>query len=96
MLEVYKPHTNREAVGVWLCSAAKRPSERSALVILKSRILLTYHINCDSSSDFFQHIVCNDSCILLSCIYRIWHKILIIIYKLINNDTKEEMSSIFS
>ena len=32
MLEVYKPHTNREAVGVWLCSAAKRPSKRSALV----------------------------------------------------------------
>ena len=36
MLEVYKPHTNREAVGVWLCSAAKRPSERSALVTVKS------------------------------------------------------------
>ena len=33
MLEVYKPHTNREAVGVWLCSAAKRPSKRSALVL---------------------------------------------------------------
>ena len=33
MLEVYKPHTNREAVGVWLCSAAKRPSMRSALVL---------------------------------------------------------------
>ena len=26
MLEVYKPHTNRKAVGVWLCSAAKRAS----------------------------------------------------------------------
>ena len=26
MSEVYKPHTNRKAVGVWLCSAAKRPS----------------------------------------------------------------------
>ena len=35
MLEVYKPHTNREAVGVWLCSAAKRPSKRSALVVNK-------------------------------------------------------------
>ena len=35
MLEVYKPHTNREAVGVWLCSAAKRPSKRSALVVYK-------------------------------------------------------------
>ena len=34
MLEVYKPHTNREAVGVWLCSAAKRPSKRSALDVL--------------------------------------------------------------
>ena len=33
MLEAYKPHTNREVVGVWLCSAAKRPSKRSALVI---------------------------------------------------------------
>ena len=32
MLEVYKPHTNRFAVGVLLCSAAKRPSKRSALV----------------------------------------------------------------
>ena len=32
MLEVYKPHTNRKAVGVWLCSAAKRPSKRSAIV----------------------------------------------------------------
>ena len=32
MLEVYKPHTNRKAVGVWLCSAVKRPSKRSALV----------------------------------------------------------------
>ena len=32
MLEEYKPHTNREAVGVWLCSAARRPSKRSALV----------------------------------------------------------------
>ena len=31
MLEVYKPHTNREAVGVWLCSAAKRPRMRSPL-----------------------------------------------------------------
>ena len=38
MLEVYKPHTNREAVGVWLCSAAKRPSKRSALVILILRL----------------------------------------------------------
>ena len=39
MLEVYKPHTNRFAVGVWLCSAAKRPSERSALVyILKAQL----------------------------------------------------------
>ena len=36
MLEVYKPHTNREAVGVWLCSAAKRPSKRSALVFIES------------------------------------------------------------
>ena len=34
MLEVYKPHTNRFAVGVLLCSAAKRPSKRSALVII--------------------------------------------------------------
>ena len=33
MLGVYKPHTNRDAVGVWLCFAAKRPSKRSALVI---------------------------------------------------------------
>ena len=40
MLEVYKPHTNREAVGVWLCSAAKRPSKRSALVyVLKAQLL---------------------------------------------------------
>ena len=36
MLEVYKPHTNREAVGVWLCSAAKRPSKRRALVYIIS------------------------------------------------------------
>ena len=36
MLEVYKPHTNREAVGV--CSAAKRPSKRSALVKRKPGI----------------------------------------------------------
>ena len=34
MSEVYKPHTNREAVGVWLCSAAKRPSKRCAIVYL--------------------------------------------------------------
>ena len=34
MLEAYKPHTHLEAVGVWLCSAAKRPSKRSALVII--------------------------------------------------------------
>ena len=34
MLEVYIPQTNREAVGVWLCSAAKRPSKRSALVYI--------------------------------------------------------------
>ena len=33
MLEVYKPHTNCEAVGVLLCSAAKLPTKRSALVI---------------------------------------------------------------
>ena len=36
----YKPHTNREAVGVWLCSAAKRPSKRSALVNFKYEYLL--------------------------------------------------------
>ena len=36
MLEVYKPHNNRKAVGVWLCSAAKRPSKRSAVVIIKA------------------------------------------------------------
>ena len=35
MLEVYKPHSNRVAVGVWLCSAAKRPRKRSALVIIQ-------------------------------------------------------------
>ena len=29
MLEVYKPHTNREAVGVWLCSAAKQAKRTS-------------------------------------------------------------------
>ena len=34
MLEAYKPHTNRKAVGVWLCSAAKRPSKRSALAYI--------------------------------------------------------------
>ena len=46
MLEVYKPHTNREAVGVWLCSAAKRPSKRSALVnYLKAKMKLLGHIN---------------------------------------------------
>ena len=28
MLEVYKPHSNREAVGVWLCSSAKRRTYR--------------------------------------------------------------------
>ena len=39
MLEVYKPHINREAVGVWLCSAAKRPSKRSALVSYKQHLL---------------------------------------------------------
>ena len=39
MLEVYKPHTNREAVGVWFCSAAKRPTNRSALVILYSAFI---------------------------------------------------------
>ena len=39
MLEVYKPHTNREAVGVWLCSAAKRPSKRCTLVLHKTRAL---------------------------------------------------------
>ena len=38
MLEVYKPHTNRKAVGVWLCSAAKRPTKRSALVINKCEL----------------------------------------------------------
>ena len=32
MLEVYKPHTNSKEVGVWLYSAAKRLSKRSALV----------------------------------------------------------------
>ena len=32
MLEVYTPHTNPEAVGMWLCSAAKRTSKRSAVV----------------------------------------------------------------
>ena len=35
MLEVYKPHTNRKAVGVWLSSAAKRPSKRIALILHK-------------------------------------------------------------
>ena len=40
MLEVYKPHTNREAVGVWLCSAAKRPSKRSALVFNESHMYI--------------------------------------------------------
>ena len=40
MLEVYKPHTNREAVGVWLCSAAKRPSKRCALVTIENTIII--------------------------------------------------------
>ena len=44
MLEVYKPQTNREAVGLWLCSAAKRPSKRSALVSNKSTLKF-YWIN---------------------------------------------------
>ena len=39
MLELYKPHTNRKAVGVWLCSAAKRPSKRSALVEIKFKLI---------------------------------------------------------
>ena len=40
MLEVYKTHTNRKAVGAWLCSAAKRLSKRSALVSNKTSALL--------------------------------------------------------
>ena len=39
MLELYKPHTNREAVGVWLSSDAKRPSKRSALVIIIKAVI---------------------------------------------------------
>ena len=42
MLEVSKPHTNREAVGVWLCSDAKRPSKRSALVELIMEPLMRF------------------------------------------------------
>ena len=43
MLEVYKPHTNRKAVGVWLCSAAKRPCKRSALVIIiQPKLFVTF------------------------------------------------------
>ena len=47
MLEVYKPHTNREAVGVWLCSAAKRPSKQSALVIDKDSNLNSINSECE-------------------------------------------------
>ena len=45
MLEVYKPHTNRFAVGVWLCSAAKRPRKRSALVNTSKAVFLLEELN---------------------------------------------------
>ena len=48
MLEVYKPHNNRKAVGVWLCFAAKRPSKLSALVytILLAASMSRYNLIC--------------------------------------------------
>ena len=66
MLEVYKPHTNRKAVGVWLCSAAKRSSKRSALVYFKYCVNnLTYRIYSNSSLGdycFLGHFLTNNFC----------------------------------